>query len=581
MKKVGRFFADLWFLTKPYFTSEEWKPAWALLIALIALNLLQVGLGLVVSFSRNIYYTALQQKDAAGFFRGLFWFTPRPHTFPMPGFFMFVVVLILSGVLANYLQSWLQIRWQRWMTARFVEQWLGEHAHYRLMLTNSIQGVGADNPDQRIQEDIEDVTASSLGFVLGLISSIVTVFSYGGLLWALSGPLVLFGLHIHGYLFWAAVLYSIVVTWLTHLVGRPLAALTFQQQRLRGNFRFSLVKTRENAEAIALLGGESEERQGINRRFADFYANFFRIMNRTAWLSLVTGGFSEVSSNFALLISAPRFFASRITFGTMMQIVQLFGDLQDAFLWFMNQYAIFAAYAAQIERLATFQRALDVAKRVGAPTARRQIMANDVVARELAISLPDGQPLLAPTDFTLEPDVSTAILGPSGAGKSTLFRALAGVWPFTSGQLVGPPIGAVFLPQEPYLPEGTLRRVLCYPQHPGEVGDPALAAALQSVGLLPLAAHLDLEAAWSQRLSPGEQQRVALARALLLRPSWLFMDEATSSLDAAAEAELFAMLKRELPETTLVSITHREALARLHDRILRVSSEGVSALELA
>ncbi len=581
MKKVGRFFADLWFLTKPYFTSEEWKPAWALLLSLIALNLLQVGIGLAVSFSRSIYYTALQEKDAAGFFRGLFWFTPRPHTFPMPGFFMFVVVLVLSGVLSTYLQSWLQIRWQRWMTARFVDQWLSEHAHYRLMLTNSTQGVGTDNPDQRIQEDIEDVTTSSLGFILGLISSIVTVFSYGGLLWALSGPLVLFGLHIHGYLFWAAILYSIVVTWLTHLVGRPLAGLTFQQQRLRGNFRFSLVKTREHAEAIALLGGESEETRGINQRFADFYANFFRIMNRSAWLSLVTGGFSEVSGNFALLMSAPRFFASRITFGTMMQIVQLFGDLQDAFLWFMNQYAIFAAYAAQIERLATFQRALDATKLIGANTTRRASDQAEVFARDLAISLPDGRPLLASTNFTLEPDVSTAILGQSGTGKSTLFRALAGVWPFTSGQIVGPPVGSVFLPQETYLPEGSLRRVLCYPQHPTEVSDATLGAALRNAGLGHLAAELDTEAAWDQRLSPGEQQRVALARALLLRPSWLFMDEATASLDPTAEAELFAMLRRELPGTTLISITHREALARLHDRILRVTPEGVSALEPA
>ncbi len=581
MRKVGRFFADLWFLTKPYFTSREWKVAWLLLAAIVALNLLQVGLGLAVSFSRRIYYSALQEKDAAAFFRGLFWFTPRPHSFPMPGFFMFAIVGILSGVLSNYMQSWLQIRWQRWMTARFVEQWLEGHAHYRMMLTNSVQGIGADNPDQRIQEDIEDVVSNSLNFSVGFVSSVVTAFSYGGLLWALSGPLVLLGIHIHGDLFWAAVLYSIVVSWLTHLVGRPLVSLTFQQQRLRGNFRFSLVKTREHTEAIALIGGESEERRGINNRFADFYVNFFRIMNRTAWLSLVTGGFSEVSGNFAMIVSAPRFFASRITFGVLMQIVQLFSDLQDAFLWFMNSYAGFAAYAAQIERLATFQRALNTSRRVDVLGRIRQTGSGDLVASGLAIGLPDGKPLLAVADFQIEPLVATALVGASGTGKSTLFRTLAGVWPFASGTIAGPPIGSVFLPQKPYLPEGTLRRALCYPQHVEEVTDGNLRRALFCVGLSHLMPDIDTEAAWDQRLSPGEQQRVALARALLIRPSWLFMDEATSSLDVEAESELYAMLRRELPGTTLVSITHREALARLHDRVLRVSPEGVFELEAA
>ena len=581
MKKVGRFFADLWFLMKPYFVSSEWKSAWALLAVLLILNLTQVGLGLVISFSRNVFFTALQEKHAAEFFRGLFLYTPRAHGLPLPGFVPIAVVLIANGVVVTYLQQWLQIRWQRWMTARFIEQWLDGHAHFRLMLTRSMSAEGSDNPDQRIAEDISSVTDNSLTFSIGLISNIVTIISYGGLLWALSGPLVLLGMHIPGYLLWSALLYSVVVTWISHLVGRPLAGLTFAQQRFGGNFRFSLVKVRENTEAIAISGGEGEERRGLRARFSDIYGNFIQIMNRSAWLSLLTGGFTYVSEIFPLAISAPRFFTGRITFGTLTQIQQIFGNVQDSLLWFMSQYAGFAAYAAQVERLATFQRELDRVRAIQSGIVRRVSSNSDVDVRNLALELPDGRTLFDAGGFDLLPGLSTALTGPSGTGKSTLFRALAGIWPFARGEISGPPLDSLFLPQKPYLPEGTLRRVLCYPQHPAEVDNERLSSVIRTVGLERLILAFDDEAPWSQRLSPGEQQRVALARALLLRPSWLFMDEATSSLDAAAEAELFAMLRRELPDTTLVSITHREGLARLHDRILRVSPEGVSALELA
>ena len=572
MRKARRFFADLFYLTKPYFVSEEWKSAWALLALLVALNLIQVGLGLWISFARNIFYTALQEKQASAFFRGLFWYTPRPHGLPMPGFVWIGVALIACGVLSTYVQQWLQIRWRRWMTARFVGNWLDGHAHFRMMLTDDTQAVGADNPDQRIAEDVDTVTDNSLSFATGIISNVVTIISYGGLLWALSGPLALFGIDIPGYLFWSALLYAILITWISHLVGRPLAALTFAQQRFSGNFRFALVKVRDNAEAISLSAGESEERRGLGGRFADVYANFVRIMNRTAWLSLVTGGFGYVTDVFPLAITAPRFFAGKITFGTIAQIQQIFADVSGALLWFMNNYAAFASYAAQVERLATFQRGLDRARAI--PTALARTPANDgaLAANGLSLALPDGRPLLTPTDLVIQPGVSTAIVGPSGTGKTTLFRALAGIWPFAGGTLAGPPLGSLFLSQKPYLPEGTLRRALCYPQHPNEVDEASLTEALSRAGLARLAPDLDVEAPWSQRLSPGEQQRVAFVRVLLLRPTWLFLDEATASLDADAERTLYATIREQLPDTTIVSITHRPELAQLHDRIFRLSA---------
>ncbi len=578
MRKGLRFLGDLWFLMRPYFVSREWRSAWALLVLLIVLNLAQVGLGLAISFSRNIFFTALQQKDAAGFFRGLFWFTPRPHGLPMPGFFMFAAVLILLGALGIYVQGILQIRWRRWLTNRFVSDWLTGDAHFRLGLRGDA-GPGSDNPDQRVQEDVDLVTNNSLTFTVAIISNVTTIVSYGGLLWALSGRTVLFGLAIPGVLVFAALGYSALVTWLTHLTGRRLAPLTFAQQRLTGDFRFSLVQVREHGEAVALYGSAAEEERGLAARFLAVYRNGIQIVNRTSMVTFVTGFFGTVSDNFVLVVWSPRFFAGTITFGTLMQVNQLFGDLQAAFLWFMNNYAALAGYAAQVERLATFHRAIEAA-RGGAPATA----AGDALSAEgLVVSAPDGSRLVGPADLRIERGVSTAIVGPSGMGKTSLFRALAGIWPFASGA-VRPGAGArMFLPQTPYLPTGSLRRVLCYPLAADAVEASLVASVLADVGLGELAPRLDEDAAWAQILSPGQKQRVAIARALLTRPDWLFLDEATSSLDPGAEAAMYALLARALPAATLVSITHSEAVARLHARVLRLARDdaGAGTLEAA
>lgn len=569
MRKAGRFLADLFYLMKPYFVSEERVFAASMLAVLIGLNLALVGLGIAVSYSRNIYYTALQTKDAAAFFRGLFWFTPRPHGLPMPGFFMFVPVFLAINVGTTFLQQWLQLRWRRWLTLHYVRDWLAEHVHYRMQLAGGGRTLGTENPEQRIQEDIDLVTSNALTLTVGLVSQVVTLVSYGGLLWVLSGTLPVFGIALPGYLLIAAVLYAAVATLLTHLAGRRLAALDFLQQRFDAQFRFSLMRIRENSEAVALLGGEREEARGAAVRFADVFGNGMSVIRRTAWLSFVTGGLQEVSGNFALLASAPRFFAGRITFGTLMQIVQIFGSVTDALLWFMSQYAAWASVAAQVERLATFRRAIDAARRLQPSLAFSE--ADAFVAHDLALARPDGTPLLAPLEFTLAAGRPTAILGPSGTGKSTLFRTLAGIWPYATGMLATPPGTRMFVPQRPYLPEGTLRRAATYPQDPASLQDATVREALTTVGLARHLPRLDEEAPWAQILSPGEQQRLAAARALLCRPDWLFLDEGTSALDAAAEAALETTLRRALPATTIVSITHRDDVARRHETCLRLA----------
>ena len=572
MRKAARFLADLWYLMKPYFTSEEWRFAWGMLLLLLALNLSLVAIGLVASFSRNIYYTALQTKDAAGFFRGLFWFTPRPHGVPMPGFFMFAAVGIVIGVLSTYVQQLLQIRWRRWLTEHYVADWLGGHVHYRMQLETGGRTLGAENPEQRIQEDLDLVTDNALTLTIGLISNLVTIISYGGLLWSLSGVVVLWGIHVPGYLLISVLLYAAVATWLTHLTGRKLARLDFMQQRFNAQFRFSMMRVRENSEAVALLSGEAEERRGMQRRFADIYGNVIAIINRSALVSIVSGGLSEVSGNFALVISAPRFFAGRITFGAVMQITSIFNQVSEALLWFMNQYAAWASVAAQVERLATFRRAIDAAR---ATQPQVEYGSGDAVtAHDLRLDRPSGAALLPPIALHIEPGTATAITGRSGAGKSTLFRTLAGIWPHASGQLEMPVGRRMFLPQRPYIPEGTLRRAAVYPLDPALVADDALREALRVTGLSGLSDRLDDDAPWAQILSPGEQQRLAVARAVVGRPDWLFLDEATSALDAEAEASLYAAIARLLPATTIVSITHRGEVAERHSRVLRIDEAG-------
>ena len=572
MRKAARFFEDVWYLMKPYFVSEEWKFAWGVLVLLIAINLAQVGIGLVISFARNIFYNALQAKDAGAFFRGLFWYTPRPHGLPMPGFVWIGVVLIVLGVIGTYVQQWLQIRWRRWLTAHYVADWLDGHVHYRMQIDTGGFGIGTENPEQRIQEDIDDFTNNALTLTTGLISNVVTIVSYGGLLWALSGVIVLFGFHVPGYLLFAVVIYSALATWLTHLTGRKLARLDFLQQRFNAQFRFSLMRVRENSEAVALLGGEAEEKRGMSHRFSDIYANFISIMNRSALVSVVSGSLGYVNNIAALVLAAPRFFAGKITFGTLMQIDQIFGNVSEALLWFMNNYAAWASVAAQVERLATFRRAIEKARASGSRVETSAGAA--LVTHDLAMSRPDGQVLLRPVALTIAPGGTTAILGRSGTGKTTLFRTLAGIWPHASGMIEFPAGRLMFLPQKPYIPEGSVRRAAAYPADPATVGDEALREALRVTGLGTLAARLDDEAPWGQMLSPGEQQRLAVARAILASPDWLFLDEATSALDEDAENALYAAVARLLPATTIVSITHREAVAEHHAQVLRFDEAG-------
>lgn len=571
MRDLGHFLRAAWRLAWPYFWSEERWAARLLLASIVALNLLLVGMNVVLNFWNGAFYDSLQNKEWDAFISLLLFGRLSEGGFFgfMPGFTLIAAIYIPVAIYRTYLNQWLQIRWRRWMTARLTERWLSDRAYYRIGLLGDPTGLGTDNPDQRIADDTRVFISDTLSLSLGLLSNIVSLFSFVSILWTLSGAVTLLGVTIPGYMVWAALLYAIVGTWLTHLVGRPLAMLNFQQERVEADFRYSLVRLRENAEGVALYGGEAEEQRTLGQRFMALADNWWRIMQRTKMLNSLIAGYEQVATIFPFVVAAPRYFAGEIQLGGLMRTASAFGRVQDSLSWFITAYASLASWRATVTRLDSFETAILAARALADKGATVQTgEPGPIRLEDVTLQLPDGSRLIEHARLTFPPGESTVVAGRSGSGKSTLFRALAGIWPFGSGHIVRPPGTYLFLPQRPYIPLGTLRHAVTYPAPHDAYGDEAIARALQDAGLGAFAGRLDEEQNWSQRLSGGEQQRLAIARALLLRPDWLFLDEATASLDPEGEADIYRTLRARLPDTTLISIAHRPAVAGFHDRWL-------------
>jgi putative ATP-binding cassette transporter len=566
MRRLGSFLSDAWALAAPFWRSEERWRARLLLGVVVALNLSLVGMSVLLSYWNREFFNTLQEKDADAFWALLFWWR-QTDSGPMPGFVFVAAIYILIAVYQLYLRQALQIRWRRWMTEEMLERWLAERAYYRVALTDP----GTDNPDQRIAEDLRMFVDDTLALGLGLMRSVVTLFSFIIVLWGLSGPATLFGIAIPGYMVWVALAYAVAGTWLAHRIGRRLITLNFNQQRVEADFRYALMRLRDNAEGVALYSGEADERRGLLRRFGALMENWWGIMVATKRLTFFTSAYTQVAIVFPFVVAAPGFFSGRIPLGGLTQTANAFGEVQGALSWIVDNYAGLTEWRATVQRVTGFRAAI---ARARAAEAGVQAMAEpraDLALEDVTLALPDGRVLLTDADASIAPGEAVLISGPSGSGKSTLFRAIAGIWPFGSGRVRVPAgTSVLFLPQRPYLPLGSLRRVLCYPRDATGFDDAAVRAALADAGLGHLAPRLDEEDAWDRRLSGGEQQRVALARALLLRPDWLFLDEATASLDPEAEARFYGLLKERLPGTTLVSIAHRPAVAQYHRRALRV-----------
>lgn len=557
MKTVGSFIADWWHLVIPYFKSEEWPIAVALLVGAIALTFGGVGLEVLFNEWNRRFYDSIQNKNEAVFWREIIFFS------------WLAVLYILVFVSRSIVSPYLRLRWRRWLTRRYLAHWLDGRGYYRIELQRTV-----DNADQRIAEDLNYLGQYSMTLLLGLLSAIATLLSFLFILWTLSGPLSLSAIGIDvtipGYMAWVCLIYALVGSYLANLVGRRLISLNFMRQRFEANFRFSLVRVRENAEGIALYQGERGEAETLNARFIDVFNNGFRVLITQAQLAFYQAGYSQLAIIFPFVVTAPRFFAGVITFGVMTQTASAFGQVQGALSFFIDNYTSLAELRAVMDRLKGLQIATDE-KPPTAIEVEAQATVSDVSVDKLTLSLPNGQPLLQDVSITLPHGRSTLVWGASGTGKSTLFRALAGIWPFGHGH-VRVPAGArvLFLPQKPYIPIGTLRDAVKYPDEENMASDAEIVAALQVAGLGHLVDRLDETAHWSNVLSGGEQQRLAIARALVFKPDWLFLDEATASLDQPAEEAIYRALKQQLPTTSLVSIGHSPAMRQWHDRVLEL-----------
>jgi putative ATP-binding cassette transporter len=557
------------------FSAGERTVAIAMVVFLVLINQAQVGINVRLTFFNRDWFNAIQNRDAAAFWQQLlFVFTPWAFTF------------VASVLVEFYTQSMLVIRWRRWLTDHLIERWLAGHAHYHISLT----GTQADNPDQRIQEDVSrfinggsDGATTSYGlysYSILLISTVSSLVSFSIVLWSLSENFTLPGTDIvvPGFLFWVGLIYAASGTLITHVIGRPLIGLFFERQHMEADFRFSLARLREYTEQVALLGGEHMEQAALGRRFGAVIANFLALIRRRMKLLGFTQTFGQIQPIIPYILTAPFYFAEKIQLGVMTQTAEVFGKVADALTFFVEYYTSLAGFKSVVDRLSSFDEAIEQAhglETAGPQHSAAPADAGKIGIEDVDIGLPDGRRAVTVHELTLAGGENVLLSGPSGAGKSTLFRAIAGIWPYGGG-LIRIPKGArvMVVPQKPYIPIATLRAAVAYPSEPGRYGNDAICKALDDVRLGGLVDQLEREDVWSQRLSGGEQQRIALARALLMQPDWLLLDESSSALDEKMEAEMYSLLAERLPNTTIVSIGHRSTLAAFHHRRLGMAPEG-------
>ncbi|MDQ8023160.1 MAG: ABC transporter ATP-binding protein/permease [Moraxellaceae bacterium] len=543
----------------PYFDPRKnWRPM-AVLALLVLLTLFSVRMNVLLSFWYNGLYAAMQRLDADAF-----WFM-------MAVFGVLATIHVARALFDFYVYQGLLIRWREALTHTLMERWLAHQTYHR----SQYLAEQVDNPDQRIQEDIEQFASRTLALSLGMLNAIVSLVEFTIILWGLSGALALFGVEIPRGMIFVVYIYVLVATFIAAWLGRPLIRLNFLNELFNANFRYGLIRLREYAESIAFFRGERVERVGLFGRFANVVQNMWDMLFRALKLQGFNLGVSQVAVVFPMILQAPRLFSKEITLGDFMQTAEAFGQVQTALSFFRTSYDDFANYRAVLTRLSSFMDTLEHTEALPALAAHGE--GDRVAVRGLSVRTPAQQVLLNGLDLTLEPGDSLLIRGASGSGKTTLLRTMAGLWPFADGEVVRPQgERALFLPQKPYLPLGTLRTALYYPATAPAVsgGEDAAAEALRRVQLGHLVAQLDEEADWTRILSLGEQQRLAIGRALLANPAVLFLDESSSAMDEGLEHAMYALLREALPQATLVSVGHRSTLRGFHERELVLEGGG-------
>ena len=555
-----QFFRDVWYLTKSYWQSEEKKKAFFLLACIIALTLGVVYMLVLLNQWNNSFYSALQNYDAKKIFDELIHFS------------WLAAIYILLAVYSYYLQQTLILNWRRWLTTRFIDIWLQNKTYYNLQMF----GKDTDNHDQRISEDVRQFVEMTLSFGIGILKAFCTFASFVVILYNLSGSLSFTFMGktwtINGYMLWASLLYSVIGTYITHIVGRKLVKINFIQQKYEADFRFSMIRLRESAESVAFYRGEAQEGSVFKQRFKMLLDNFWKLVNKQKQLVFLNSGYSQIAIIFPFVVAMNRYLTKEVTLGGLMQVASAFGRVQDSLSYFVDMYSSIAQWQAVVMRLTCFGHHMhDVYQQAERFHVERFAAADVVEVDNMQIDLPDGKPLLENISFTLHPGHNVLIKGVSGSGKSTLLRAISGIWPFVDGKIFLPERDKLmFIPQKSYLPLGTLRAALNYPGNK-PIDDTELTHLMDLCQIGYLKDKLDLEADWSHVLSVGEQQRLAFVRAHIQQPQWLFLDEATSALDEDTEANMYSLLQERLQQTTVVSVGHRSTLNKYHELVLRLN----------
>lgn len=567
--KDKKLYQMAWRLMSSYWHSQEKWKARGLLAGVIALTLGQVYMLVLLNGWNNDFYNALQQRAFESFW-------------PLIGQFAgFAFLHIIFAVYAIYVRQILEIKWRNWMTDKYLDRWLGHQTYYRLQVAGQDD---MDNPDQRIADDINSFVNLTLGLFVGVIKQATSLVAFVVILWNLSGyldiPLGDTVLSVPGYMVFVTLIYSVLGTWLAHKVGRKLIRLNYDQQRFEADFRFSMVRVRENSESVAFYGGEKPEMQNFRERFALVIGNFWGLMKRTKLLNFYVNGYAQIAIIVPVLMCAPQYFSGTMQLGGFMQTISAFGRVQDALSYFVESYDSIAQYVAVIRRLGGFAGHMEEAEALTSSFDFTRNTSNALQLWQMDIALPDGRQLAEKLSIAVPAGKRLLISGGSGAGKSTLLRAIAGIWPYGTGE-ISLPTGwrTMFLPQRPYLPLGSLRRAIYYPQPVPENADDNLAGLLERFGLQKLAGQLDAVDDWSRILSLGEQQRLAFIRILLLRPDIVFLDESTSALDEPREAQAYEILHQMLPQMAVVSVGHRSSLLNCHDKQLVLAGDGYWKLQ--
>lgn len=567
--KDKKLYQMAWRLMSSYWHSQEKWKARGLLAGVIALTLGQVYMLVLLNGWNNDFYNALQQRAFESFW-------------PLIGQFAgFAFLHIIFAVYAVYVRQILEIKWRKWMTDKYLDRWLGHQTYYRLQVAGQDD---MDNPDQRIADDVNSFVNLTLGLFVGVLKQATSLVAFVVILWNLSGsldiPLGDTVLSVPGYMVFVTLIYSIVGTWLAHKVGRKLIRLNYDQQRFEADFRFSMVRVRENSESVAFYGGEKPELQNFRERFALVIGNFWGLMKRTKLLNFYVNGYAQIAIIVPVLMCAPQYFNGTMQLGGFMQTISAFGRVQDALSYFVESYDSIAQYVAVIRRLGGFAGHMEEAEALVPSFDFTKNTSNALQLWQMDIALPDGRQLAEKLSIAVPAGKRLLISGGSGAGKSTLLRAIAGIWPYGTGE-ISLPTGwrTMFLPQRPYLPLGSLRRAIYYPQPVLENTDDNLTGLLERFGLQNLAGQLDAVDDWSRILSLGEQQRLAFIRILLLRPDIVFLDESTSALDEPREAQAYEILHQLLPQMAVVSVGHRSSLLNCHDKQLVLAGDGYWKLQ--